>query len=94
MGSRYIYYILSGKVTRNQGFTSQWILHHARNILVRFGFITFCGNLPRGTSGYRESVLNVGSNFVARLESLKLDVNPYYEGYTFLKNIFFLIIDT
>lgn len=72
MGSRYIYYTLSGKVTRNQGFTSQWILHHARNILVRFGFIAFCGKLPQGTSGYRESVLlNVGSNFVARLESLK-----------------------
>lgn len=40
---------------------------------MRFGFIAFCGKLPRGTSGYLENIflLNLGSNFVARLESLK-----------------------
>lgn len=41
-----------GKVTIFQGLTSGLDTTSVRNILVSFGFITFCGELPWGAFGY------------------------------------------
>lgn len=47
-----------------QGLTSGLDITSVRNILVSFGFITFCGKLPWGAFGYLKNIfrLNMGYN--------------------------------
>lgn len=69
-----------------QGLTSGLDITSVRNILVSFGFITFCGKLPRGAFGYLKNIflLNIGSNLDFYLESLETGGKSLSRGCTFL----------
>lgn len=83
MGSNSINYTSSfGKFTIIQGLTSSLDITSVRNNLVSFGSITFCGELLDTFQNI--FLLNTGSNFVFTWNRLKVEVNPYYEGRTFL----------
>lgn len=71
--SKLTYTLSFGKVTIIQGLTSGLDITSVRNILVSFGFITFCGKLPWGAFGYFLNIflLNIGSNLDFYLESLE-----------------------